>query len=146
MMQIKEVTPGYSVSDQVHISDLDAVAAQGIKTIINNRPDNEAKGQPDSADIAAAVEALGLRYFHIPVSGPVSKDTFEAFQRAYTRAHEPILAFCMTGTRSTMMWALAEVKTRDVDTVLADTLAAGYDLSRMRANLVAQSGTPSNTQ
>ena len=143
-MQIKKVSPHFSVAEQLQVSDLGIAAAQGIETIVNNRPDNEAKGQPASADIAAAAEALGLAYFHIPVvPGKISEQNIEDFSSACSSAMGPILAFCRTGSRSISLWALVEAKTLDVDAVLAATSGAGYDLSGMRAMLVlaAQSGS-----
>jgi len=143
-MQIKKVSPHFSVAGQLEVADLGIAAAQGIKTIVNNRPDNEAQGQPASADIAAAAEALGLAYFHIPVvPGKISEQNVEDFANTCSSAMGPILAFCRSGSRSISLWALVEAKTLDVDAVLAATSGAGYDLSGMRAMLVlaAQSGS-----
>ncbi len=146
-MQIRSVSPDYSVAEQIRISDLGIAAAQGIKTIINNRPDNEGQGQPKSADIAAAAEALGLEYFYIPIQlGTISEENIDDFERAYSSAVGPVLAFCRSGTRSVSVWALAEAKTREVDAVLAAALTAGYDLSGMRDWLTARSERPVNTQ
>ena len=111
-MQIRSVSPDYSVAEQIQIFDLGIAAAQGIKTIINNRPDNEGQGQPKSADIAAAAEALGLEYFYIPIQlGTISEENIDDFERAYSSAVGPMLAFCRSGTRSVSVWALAEAKT-----------------------------------
>ena len=141
-MQIKRVSPHFSVAEQLQVADLGIAAAQGIKTIVNNRPDNEVQGQPTSADIEAAAEALGLAYIHIPVvPGKISAQNIEDFASTCSSAMGPILAFCRTGSRSISLWALVEAKTLDVDAVLAATSGAGYDLSGMRAMLAAQSGT-----
>lgn len=141
-MQIKKVSPHFSVAEQLQVSDLGIAAAQGIKTIVNNRPDYEAQGQPASADIAAAAEALGLAYFHIPVTpGKISAENVADFTSICSSAMGPILAFCRTGSRSISLWALAEARTLDVDAVLTAASGAGYDLSGMRPMLAAQSTT-----
>ena len=41
-MKIKKILPTLYVSDQISVTDLGVAAAQGIKAVINNRPDGEA--------------------------------------------------------------------------------------------------------
>ena len=45
-MDIKALTPHLSVSPQVLIAELEAVAQVGYKAIICNRPDGEGPDQP----------------------------------------------------------------------------------------------------
>ena len=66
-MQTRSLTDKLSVSSQLMLTDVTAAADQGIRSIINNRPDAEASDQPTSAEIEAAAAALGLGYRHIPV-------------------------------------------------------------------------------
>jgi uncharacterized protein (TIGR01244 family) len=66
-MQTRNLAEKLSVSSQLTPPDLTAAAHQGIRSIINNRPDAEASDQPTSAEIEAAAAALGLGYRHIPV-------------------------------------------------------------------------------
>jgi len=138
-MQIKKVSPHYFVAEQLQVSDLGIAAAQGIKTIINNRPDNEVQGQPASADMEAAATALGLAYVYLPIApGTITDENTRDFSKAYAEEMGPILAFCRSGTRSISLWALSEARTLDADAVLAAVSQAGYDLSGMRSMLVAQ--------
>jgi uncharacterized protein (TIGR01244 family) len=45
----------------------------------------------------------------------------------------PLLAFCRSGTRSTMLWAIARSRLGDDPDVLAEkAAAAGYDLAPVR--------------
>jgi len=57
-MQTRSLTEKLSVSSQLAPADLTAAADQGIRSIINNRPDGEAPDQPTSAEIEAAAAAL----------------------------------------------------------------------------------------
>ena len=61
-MQTRTLTEKLSVSSQLTLPDLTAAADQGIRSIINNRPDGEASDQPTSVEIEAAAAALGLGY------------------------------------------------------------------------------------
>ena len=139
-MNIRKISPRFFVSEQISSHDVGAVAAQGIKTIICNRPDNEAQGQPRVIEIATAAEGLGIRFVDMPVkAGSITDENIADFERAYHDVPGPILAYCRTGTRSTSLWALAEATSLDIDAILSATKEAGYDLTAMRPRLVGRS-------
>lgn len=139
-MNMKKLSPRVFVSGQITTTDIGVASEQGIKTIINNRPDNEVPGQPKSADLAAAATELGLEFIDIPVvSTGITVENVDQFDLAYKDLPAPVLIFCRSGTRSITLWALNESKSQDVDDILATTSAAGYDLSPMRATLVSHS-------
>ena len=52
-MKAKQVTDEFAVAEQLTADDVDMMAAAGFKTIICNRPDGEAAGQPLRAEIQA---------------------------------------------------------------------------------------------
>ncbi|WP_019834281.1 TIGR01244 family sulfur transferase [Sphingomonas sp. PR090111-T3T-6A] len=118
------------VSGQISPADVAEAAAQGIRTIINNRPDGEQPGQSTSAEIEAAATAAGLGYAHIPVDhSGFSMEQIEAMTAALGQP-APALAFCRSGTRSTFLWALARGLAGDEPTGIAAKAAnAGYDVS-----------------
>jgi uncharacterized protein (TIGR01244 family) len=112
------------------------IAALGVTTIVNNRPDGEEPGQPDSDAIEAAARALGIDYRHIPVAGGISQPHVAQMADALAQAKGPVLAFCRSGTRSTYLWALARARLGDdAEELAAKAAAAGYDLSPIRAFL-----------
>ena len=135
-MQTRNLAEKLSVSSQLTPPDLTAAAHQGIRSIINNRPDAEASDQPTSAEIEAATTALGLGYRHIPVvPGQIHDEDIANFSVALAELEAPVLAFCRTGTRSASLWALsapAEVASSDL---LAAARAAGYDLDALKPRL-----------
>jgi uncharacterized protein (TIGR01244 family) len=126
-----------SVAGQITPDDVAEAARQGFTFVINNRPDDEQPGQPSGAQIAAAAEAAGLGYRAIPIThAGFSEDQVAAMQEALSAAPGPVLAFCRSGTRSTLVWALARSRMGDeADTLSAKAAAAGYDLSPVRAYL-----------
>ena len=128
------------MSEQITSADLGVASAQGIKTIINNRPDNEAQGQPRSADLAAVAAELGMQFVNLPIiAGRLTDENIDEFERANRTLQGPILMYCRTGTRSTCLWALNEAKTLDINAVMATAAQAGYDLTAMRARLISRS-------
>jgi sulfide:quinone oxidoreductase len=66
-MNAKQLTPDFSVSGQISASDLAELAAQGFRSVICNRPDNEDPYQPSFATIARAADEAGLAIRYIPV-------------------------------------------------------------------------------
>ena len=123
-----------SVAGQLAPADIAAAAAQGFRTLINNRPDGEAPGQPPGATIAEAAAAAGLRYVAIPIAGGFSMPQVEAMSAAM--AEGPVLAFCRSGTRSTNLWALAAAsRGGDPETIVAAAAAGGYDIGALLPTL-----------
>ncbi len=58
-------------------------------------------------------------------------------QSALDNAEGKVLAFCRTGTRSTLLWALAEARGgRDPAAIERAAQAAGYDLTPIRLALI----------
>ena len=136
-MNIKSITPRFFVSGQISVTDVGIAAAQGITTIICNRPDNESSGQPPASDIAAAASSAGIEFLHIPfVFGSMTDKDIDNFSVAYKNSNGPVLAYCGSGMRSTALWALAEVTSSDVDEVLNTARDAGYDLTELHPMLL----------
>lgn len=128
------------LSDQVHASPqigLDEVAqaaAQGFALIINNRPEGESDDQTSGSAIEAAARAAGLDYVAIPVThAGFSEPQVKAMAGALAAARGPVLAYCRSGTRSTLLWALAEASHGADPAALAEAAArAGYDIAPIR--------------
>ena len=122
------------VAGQILPEDVPALASQGVRTIVNNRPDGEEPGQPGADEIEAAARAAGLGYRHIPVAGGFSRAQVEAMAGALEAG--PVLAFCKSGTRSTFVWALARASRGAEAAELVEAAAgAGYDLRPILAYL-----------
>jgi uncharacterized protein (TIGR01244 family) len=118
------------VARQIALDDVGAVKAAGVTMIVNNRPDGEGPDQPTSAEMEAVAQAAGLGYRYIPVRGGFSPEQVEAMTAALDDAKGPVLAFCLSGTRSTFLWALARASQgEDGEELIAKAADAGYDLS-----------------
>jgi sulfide:quinone oxidoreductase len=136
MASIKRLTPAMAVASQLDPADMAAVADDGFRLIINNRPDGEADDQPDSASVEAAARSAGLDYCHLPVKpGQITDTDVASFRALLDRSAGPVLAFCRTGTRSATLWALAEADRVDPDALLATAGSAGYGLDTLRPAL-----------
>lgn len=107
---IRQLDETTLVSGQVRPEEIAGLAQQhGIAMLINNRPDGEEPDQPLAADIQAAAEAAGIAYRHIPIIRGIGPADVEAMQEALDEAgHDKVLAFCRSGNRSALAWAVAK--------------------------------------
>jgi uncharacterized protein (TIGR01244 family) len=140
MMEAKTVAPGLAVAAQPATGDLQQLAQQGFRTLINNRPEGEELGQLPPAEEGAEAERQGLSYVHIPVKmSSISRDDVEAFRRAVQESPGPVLAHCKSGTRSYLLWAAGEAlhAGRDPNELVDEAAAAGYKLQSL-PDLVAR--------
>lgn len=125
-------------SPQIGLAEVAYAKALGIGMIINNRPEGESDDQTPGADIEAAARDAGIAYVAIPVShAGFSMPQVEAMQAALVQAGDaPVLAYCRSGTRSTLLWALAQARSGlDPDEIAASAAGAGYDISPIRATV-----------
>jgi uncharacterized protein (TIGR01244 family) len=131
------LTDQIAVSPQIAPEDCAAARAEGYTFIINNRPDDEAPGQPLGAAIAAAAAAAGLGYAAIPVDASgLTMDKAEAMAKLLKDAPGPVLAFCRSGTRSANLWALgAALNGGDADAIVAAAANGGYDIAGLAPSL-----------
>ncbi|RST29812.1 TIGR01244 family phosphatase [Sphingomonas ginkgonis] len=119
------------VSGQIAPADMAEAQRLGVTLIVNNRPDNEDPGQPLSADLEEAARAAGLEYRHVPIARGMGPTDVEQMREAIHSAGEgKLLAFCRSGNRSTLAWAVA----RSEDGVARDELercaeGAGFSLA-----------------
>lgn len=120
----------FLVSGQIEPQDVATAAAQGVTLIINNRPDGEALGQPKSAEIAKAAKAAGVRYVEIFVDGSgISEKHLDAYDAALSEQTGTTLAFCRTGTRSTLLRSYAAARAGEpIEKIIAEAAVAGYDI------------------
>jgi uncharacterized protein (TIGR01244 family) len=132
-MEIRPLSPRYAVSPQISVEHLPAIAAAGIKTIICNRPDIEVETDQQTDAIRAAAEAAGVRYEVLELTQATMTPQNVARQRALIDGAEgPVLAYCRSGTRCSIVWALAHAGDLTPDEILSATTDAGYQLSDMR--------------
>ena len=130
----RQVTETVFASPQITVEAVAEAKDLGIVRIINNRPEGESDDQTPGAEIEAAARAAGIDYVAIPVGhGGFSQAQVDAMSAALEGLDGPVLAYCRSGTRSTLLWALARAKAGDNPAVIASkAAAAGYDVSPVR--------------
>ena len=106
---INSLTSDFAVAPQLTPVDMAAVAAAGFKSVIINRPDFEdGPNQPTSAAVSEAARAAGLRVAYQPVvSGQMTTDDVTHFAELLQTLPAPVLAYCRSGTRCTVLYRAA---------------------------------------
>ena len=137
-MDIRQVTTRYHVSPQISAEDVSALKEAGYSSIICNRPDAEVPPSHQAAAIGAAAEAAGLAFEVHPLTHQTMTPENVARQAALVEASDgPVLAYCASGTRCTVVWALSQAPHQDPDAILTTAAEAGYDLQGLRPTLEA---------
>lgn len=108
-MEIRPIDANFAVTGQLTAEDISAVAAQGYKSLICNRPDHESDGQPEYATIAKAAENAGLKVHFIPVvGGQMTQANVDNMAAALADTPLPVLAYCRSGTRCTNLYGIVQ--------------------------------------
>lgn len=130
----RQISDSLFVSPQISREDVAEAKDRGICMIVNNRPDDEEAGQPSSAEIGAAAKEAGIAYVEIPIThAGFSGPQIDAMREALSAAEGPVLAYCRTGTRSTLLWSLASARDGMApDRIASMAGAAGYDITPIR--------------
>jgi uncharacterized protein (TIGR01244 family) len=131
MSNIRQLDERTLIASQIAPSEVAGLAASGVTLIVNNRPDGEDPDQPLAAEIEKAAEAAGVSYRHIPISRGMGPSDVDSMREAISAVgHGKMLAFCRSGNRSALVWAVARAE----DGVPAEELqrcaeGAGIDLA-----------------
>ena len=138
-MDIRALTPTYAVSPQIDLADLAAIKAAGFTTVINNRPDGEIPPHLQAVKMQAAAQALGLRFVINPViSGGMTAENITAQAAAVAASDGPVFAYCASGNRCSVVWALMNTGTHATADLIGIPAQFGYNLEHLRGQLDAK--------
>ena len=138
-MDIREITPRYSVSPQISAEDIPAIVAAGFTCIICNRPDVEIPPSHHATVIEAAAKAAGLGFIINPLThDSMTADRLKLQRDTLEAAEGKVLAYCASGTRSTVAWMFGHADTMDADTLIGAAAAGGYQLESLRPQIEYQ--------
>ena len=134
-MKYSQLTQNYAVAPQIDPADAEAIRAAGFTDVICNRPDEEVSPDLAADAVAAALSAAGVRFHVNPVrSGGLTEAEVARQATIIAEAEGPVLAYCRSGTRSSIVWALGE-SGMPPDEIVAAAARGGYDLSPYRGKL-----------
>jgi uncharacterized protein (TIGR01244 family) len=110
-MTHQPVTGDFSVSPQITPQEVAAIARDGFRSIICNRPDGEAADQTPHAMIEAEAAKAGLEFRHIPViSGAMTQEDVDAMAAALKELPAPVFAYCRSGARCGVLFRAVQAQ------------------------------------
>ena len=134
MSDFRRLTDTMLASPQISPEDIALAKELGVSLIICNRPDDEDPGQGSASEIAQLAADAEIAFEWIPVtSAGFSQPQVDAMSAALDSAEGSVLAYCRSGTRSTLLWSLARASRGDDPEAIASAAqAAGYDVGPVR--------------
>lgn len=142
---ISKLTQDIFVHKQISQKELSQVKKQGFATIIDLRPDGEAKDQPSSKLMEDSSKENNLKFYYIPIAhGEISEKSVEQLTLALNDAPKPVLMYCRSGSRAARTWSLVEASKEngmDADSILSIVKEAGHsseNLSQRITQLISQ--------
>lgn len=137
-MDIRPLTESYAVSPQIDLADLAAIKAAGFAVVIDNRPDAEIPPEWQTEAMRAAAEAAGLTFIANPViGGAITMENVTAQGAAIAAASGPVLAYCASGNRSSVVWALSQAGQMPVEDLVGIPARHGYQLAHLAPQIEA---------
>lgn len=107
-MDYRKVNDDFSVSGQITVGQVPAIAAAGFRSLICNRPDTE-DGAVAHDEIAEAAKSAGLEFRFIPVvSGAITRDDVADMAAALKDLPTPVFAYCRSGARCLNLYGLVQ--------------------------------------
>jgi uncharacterized protein (TIGR01244 family) len=142
-MDLRQLSATLAVSPQILPEDVPALAEAGFKVLINNRPDEEVGPDIDHDVMAEAAAKAGMSYQYLPFHpGQITPQLISDFASA-TGGQGPVIAYCRSGNRCTVLWALTQAGKLPEDEIMQMANKAGYDLNGVRpliASLASRKG------
>ena len=135
-MDIRQLTPRYYVAPQISPDQMGALKEAGITRILCNRPDAEVPRAYGADAMQRAAEQAGLSFARQPLTHETMNEEVIARNRALGADLDGVtLAYCASGTRSCIAWALGQAGVQTADAIIAAAQSGGYDLQNMRPYL-----------
>lgn len=105
---LRQPRPGLYTGGQPAADSWAAMAAAGVGTVINLRPDAELAGRDEAAEVRAA----GMSYHQIPVAGAegINAENADRLWALLKDAKGPVVVHCASGNRVGGLLSIAAVR------------------------------------
>lgn len=131
------IDKNYHVSPQIEPYQIAEIAEKGFVKIICNRPDVEVPEWYSSSVMEKLAEEAGIDFEVLELTHQTMTLENVKKQRAFfIDVNGPVLAYCASGTRCSVIWAMGEaVSGTEISVILEKTQSAGYDLTGLQPTL-----------
>ena len=131
------IDKNYHVSPQIEPAQISDIADKGFVKIICNRPDLEVPPSLCSSVMAELAAKAEIEFHVLELTHEtMTPENIIKQRKIFIDADGPVLAYCASGTRCTVIWALGEAITgTNINYILEKTSAAGYNLSGLETSM-----------
>ena len=131
------IDKNYHVSPQIEPHQISDIADRGFVKIICNRPDHEVPPSLSSLVMADLASKAEIEFHTLELTHEtMTPENILKQRKIFLDASGPVLAYCASGTRCSVIWALGEAMTgTNINYILEKTLAAGYNLSSLETSM-----------
>lgn len=103
-MNIQKYSKTIFIGSQIYAEDVSRLRDEyHVRVVVNNRVDEEERGQPLHQDLERTCRTHGIDYYYLPMQNRNDIDDERKQARDFIlqkHAGEPILFFCRSGARS----------------------------------------------
>jgi len=135
--KFKQLSNAFIVSSQLHIEDINAVVAYPVKAVICHRPDEElsdwhTNNKPSHSMIEDVLTQHDIAFIYQPIHHNISIPEALKLDQYMEVLPRPVLAYCTSGMRSTLLWALGQtLKNKQPRArIIAAAETAGYQIGQ----------------
>ena len=134
---VRKLDDGYWTAGYITPEDVKLAAACGFKSIVNILPKDDTDQHMTDAQAKELAETAGLDYRYMPLYGHQVNNEYiaTAYGSMVKELQEPVLTYCRSGTRVTLLWAMIRAGKLDIDDMLDRALDNGYDIEVIKEDL-----------
>ncbi len=141
----KHLADNIYVSSQIVSESLSSIIESGFKTVVCNRPDGEDAEQVNHELFKDELSHFNINFVYLPlIIGGIQPSDVSQFQSVKENNQLPMLLYCRTGSRSTLLWCLSEMITRSIADIVDCAYQAGYNMSHLLNKSVDIKHNPQN--
>jgi uncharacterized protein (TIGR01244 family) len=126
-------------SPQISLRDIGYMRRQGMRTIVDMRPDGEASDEPSHLQMEQVAKAEGLDFSYIPVPHEsIPAATVRELSDVLSSSQKPVVLYCRTGRRAVRTFALVEASRRGgpgADAIVAMVRDAGFSAEDLQPEI-----------
>jgi uncharacterized protein (TIGR01244 family) len=130
---------GIFLTSQLKPEQFRSLQAQGIRTLIDIRPDGEDKDQPSSSRVRSAAFRSGIAFHYIPVPHEsIPESAVDELSETLRNARRPCALYCRTGRRAARIFALSEASRADgptTEALIEMVRVAGFSADDLRERI-----------
>ena len=135
--KVRKLEDGYWTAGYITAKDIELAAEYGFKSIVNILPKDDTDQHMTDSEAKQLAADAGLDYRYMPLYGHQVNNEYiaTAYGAMVNELPEPVLTYCRSGTRVTLLWAMIRAGKFELEDLLDRALDNGYDIEVIKEDL-----------